>query len=271
MNIVLFVIFELILIFLLIYILTKKKKIQNNDLEIKNNKRKLDVAVIVEPRKDKMLIKVIKNYLKLLPNETKIQIFHGTKNKKFINKYFKKEIDSNKICLSNLKIKNLNIKEYNRLLTSEDFYNKINGENILIFQMDTGLCSKTDNKIEDFLEYDYVGAPWSNQETVFYNDLEDNVKEYTLKNKVGNGGLSFRKKSQIIKFIKEKKYDGEPEDVYFSKSKFFKYPNVDVASKFSTEFLLNEKSYGYHAAFKVLNNEEKVIFGESCPEFNMFL
>ena len=56
-----------------------------------------------------MLIKVIKNYLKLLPNETKIQIFHGTKNKKFIKKYFKKEIDSNKISLSNLKVKNLNI------------------------------------------------------------------------------------------------------------------------------------------------------------------
>jgi len=221
-------------------------------------KEKLDVAVIVEPRKDNMLIKVLHNFLEFLPKYTQIHIFHGTDNEEFIFQHFHSEIGSNKIILTNLNKKNLNINEYNQLLTSEKFYNSINGENILIFQMDTCLCSNPKYKIEDFLIYDYVGAPWIDRRYV---------------NKVGNGGLSLRKKSKILKHIRYYKYDftKEPEDLYFSKSDILYFPSTLKASYFSTEHLLNPYSIGVHKGNKTLKEKDQYILEKTCPEFKKIL
>jgi len=32
---------------------------------------------------------------------------------------------------------------------------------VLTFQIDSALCSKSPHSINDFLEYDWVGAPWA--------------------------------------------------------------------------------------------------------------
>lgn len=221
--------------------------------QIENKYQKLNVAVIVEPRKDIMLIKVLKNYLKLLPKNTKIHIFHGIDNEKLILDNFSQEIFHNKIIMTNMKIKNLTIHQYNLLLTSLDFYNKINGENILIFQMDTCLCSNSKYKIEDFLIYDYVGAPWIDSKH---------------KNKIGNGGLSLRKKSKMLEHINKYKYSLKiNEDVYFSRSDILNFPDIKTASFFSTEHLFNPYSVGLHQPEKVLNNYNKKILRRTCPEY----
>ena len=238
--------------------------------QIENKYQKLNVAVIVEPRKDIMLIKVLKNYLKLLPKNTKIHIFHGIDNEKLILDNFSQEIFHNKIIMTNMKIKNLTIHQYNLLLTSLDFYNKINGENILIFQMDTCLCSNSKYKIQDFLKYDYIGSPWINQNSLKYKNLQKKVISEKIHNKVGNGGLSFRKKSKMIEHIKTHKYNGEPEDIYFSKSKILQFPSITEASNFSTEYLINPYSYGIHRSHKILDNKKLTLLKKTCPEFNMF-
>lgn len=218
-----------------------------------NLKQRLDVAVIVEPRKDPILIKVINNYLELLPKYTKIQIFHGTNNEKFIFDNFHNYIKSNKIIMTNLYKKNLTINDYNLLLTSKDFYNNINGENILIFQMDTCLCSNSKFKLEDFLNYDYVGAPWIDKNII---------------NKVGNGGLSFRKKIKILKHLDTYKYNPkEPEDIYFSKSNILKFPSTEKASYFATEHLFNPYSIGLHKPYELLDDSKKKIIRQTCPEY----
>lgn len=233
----------LILLFIVLYFYT-----------IHFKKQKLDVAVIVEPRKDPILIKVLNNYLELLPKHTKIQIFHGTNNEKFIWDNLHNYIKSNKVILTNLYKKNLTINDYNLLLTSKEFYNKIVGENILIFQMDTCLCSNSKYKLEDFLNYDYVGAPWIDKKFI---------------NKIGNGGLSFRKKSKILEHIDTYYYDPkkEPEDKYFSKSNILKFPSLEKASYFATEHLFNPYSIGLHKPYELLNNEKKVIIRQTCPEY----
>ncbi len=263
MNIIIIIII-IIFILLIFYILNTRSHIQLF------RKQKLDVAVIVEPRKDELLIKVIHNYLKLLPKNTKIQIFHGLNNEKFLLDNFSQEIFNNKIILTKLNRTNLTIKDYNFLLTSKDFYNRINGENILIFQMDTCLCSNTKYKIEDFLIYDYVGAPFINQEYMKY-EYNNKIYKVKLDNKIGNGGLSLRKKSKILQYLNESKYNGEPEDIYFSLNKKFKFPSIETASNFSTENLFNPYSYGVHQGHKTLSKNNIKILSQTCPEFKIFL
>jgi hypothetical protein len=49
---------------------------------------------------------------------------------------------------------------YSELLCSVEFWEAIPTENILIFQEDSMICSKSQRSLLDFLEYDYIGAPW---------------------------------------------------------------------------------------------------------------
>jgi hypothetical protein len=130
------------------------------------------------------------------------------------------------------------IKEYNELLVSIEFWQQFKTENILVFQSDSMLLRQG---IEAFYEYDYVGASWN-----FY--------PY-----VGNGGLSFRHKSAMIKIIENKKYNGENEDVYFSlgcKELGLNLAPINIANTFSCETQYHLGTLGYHAIDKWLTNQQ---------------
>ena len=216
----------------------------------------LDAAVIVEPRKHEYLIPIVKDNLKKLPSATKFYVFHGTDNEDFVRSGFGPEIESGKMTLKNLGVKNLKIPDYNNLLTSKDFWNSIDGENILIYQTDTVICGDPGDKLKPFLKYDYVGAPWAN--TSISNG------------KGGNGGLSFRKKSAALKALRDKKYDRQNEDVYFSKSDL-NFPSREEAKKFSAETMYSENPFGVHKPWLYLSNKEMSELRETCPELNTIL
>ena len=137
-------------------------------------------AIIIEPRKHKALHFVLDNFLEGLTDDWSIIVFHGTENEIFIKDIIKTFDESyiNRIKLINLKVNNLTIKEYNHLLLNTKFYEFIPTETFLIFQTDTLILNK--EKINNFLDYDYVGAPW-------------NHKPFNIDVSVGNGGLSLRK------------------------------------------------------------------------------
>ena len=214
---------------------------------------RLDVAVIIEPREHEFLVPVINNIIDNVPEYTKIQIFHGTKNLDYIKKHFGNQIKSNKIILTNLNVENLTIKDYNLLLTSSNFWNNIDGEHILIFQTDSCMCSKSINKIEDFLKYDYVGAPW---------------KDPNYPNNGGNGGFSLRKKSKMLEIITNHKYNNENEDLYFSKYSN-NLPSRELLKSFAVETLLyNSTPIGIHKPWDWLNKNELNKLKESCPEIS---
>jgi len=50
---------------------------------------------------------------------------------------------------------------YSKLLTSSSFWRFLNADHVLIFQTDSVLCSLSPWTVHDFLQYDYVGAPWN--------------------------------------------------------------------------------------------------------------
>ena len=201
----------------------------------------IDNCIIIEPRILENLVVVIKNIFEKIPN-TKITIFHGNKNKQFIIDNFNFQI--NKILfLEDLQVDNLSVYEYNNYLTSIDFWNKIQGENILIFQVDSLVCNYDKSFINNCNYYGFVGAP---------------VKMWDIPWQ--NGGLSLRKKSLMIKAIEDKKENESfwPEDRYFTilKKEIVNPAPFFIANQFSVEKFYHNKPFGIHKCWKYLSKDE---------------
>ena len=185
-------------------------------------------AVIVDTRR-LSLYQVITEHLFYLPKYTKLYIFSSEDNR---------HLEEMLNCEFHVVEVN-DIRGYNKLLKSKNFWNKIKEENILIFQEDSRLLREG---IEEFYKYDYIGATWD-----FYPF-------------VGNGGLSFRHKSAMLKVLEICNPENDiNEDVYFAWGcnvlKLNLAP-VNVANKFSCETQFHLGTLGYHAIEKYLPLEQ---------------
>lgn len=200
----------------------------------------IDIAVIVEPRKHDKLRIVVQNILNNLSG-IKVQIFHGNLNKDYIYDELMEDMDN--IILTPLKKDNLTIREYSDMLLTEDFYSKIQGERILLFQTDSCICNYNEDILKECQKYGYVGAP-----TRVYREIPWQ-----------NGGFSFRKKSLMIKAVRTIK-KGEkifPEDRFFSQDrKLITNPaRFEVANRFSVENYYNENPFGQHKCWKYQSSD----------------
>ncbi len=169
-------------------------------------------AVIIENRFD--VYHVVENHKKFLPNDWEV------------------------IHLRNTGINSM--LEYNQSLTSLELWENLRFDKVLIFQHDSKLLREG---IEEFYEWDYIGAPWKFQEHG------------------GNGGLSWRSKEAMIWCIKKQPWNPSlgNEDVYFSnllKDSPYKLAPRDVCEKFSCESIYKEGTLGYHAINKYLTKEQ---------------
>lgn len=224
------------------------------------------IAVIVEPRNDPVLIDVVLNFINILGNEWKIKIFYGNKNEDMImSSVLNKLINDGRILLKKLNVDNLNSWTYSDMLKSKQFWLDCEGENILIFQIDSSLCSRSMFSIDNFSDFDYIGSAW-----IYTND---DIRHG------GNGGLSFRKKSAMIecidKFPPTKSIPGSnlleafPEDVYFItclKKLNKKISTKEESLKFGTQNFFKYESFGTHQFYNFLNKSDKDKFMEYCPE-----
>ncbi len=172
------------------------------------------VAVIVETRKHKALEFVLDNVMSTLPNEWDLQIFHGINNIEYIqniinNNSLLSSIKS-KITLSNLNIKEVTQENSSKIMLSESFWESIVGETVLYFECDSLLCPNSKYKVDDFINFDYIGGYWG-------NSLYSLDEKYPV---VMNGGISIRKKSFMLNIIKNEwetyiEEGGNPCEDYF--------------------------------------------------------
>jgi len=106
------------------------------------------------------------------------------------------------------------------------------------------------------LDYDYVGAPWS-----LPSDLET---------KIGNGGLSIRKKNKMLEIIKSKGKETCDEDIYFScnidENIRYNVPHYTEAKMFSVETMFYSSPFGIHKCWKYLKPELLYILINEYPE-----
>jgi hypothetical protein len=178
-----------------------------------------------------------------------------------------------KIKIIKTEFENLDQNTYSKMLASTYFWDFFKGGKILIYQEDSIIFK---NNIDDFLHWDYIGAPWPE----YQNDN---------KTRVGNGGISLRSKfimkkiiekisiedtiynSSTINYASRNKLYIFPEDVYFSKN----MEDLDLgyladrnsASNFSTETIFNKESFAGHNFWLCDPNWKERIYNDVVIQF----
>ncbi|TVY31922.1 hypothetical protein LSUB1_G007248 [Lachnellula subtilissima] len=157
-----------------------------------------------------------------------------------------------------------------RLLTDLRFYNDHLSEVewMLKFESDSIMCANSGDTLDDWLHYDWAGAPRSKDDRF-----------------AGNGGLSLRRISTVKRILgfQSRYNDTEPEDEWFGK-RITVLPGAKVASgteenHLSVEDTWFEKPMGYHVrdmgenlADDVWKDPEKRKANlDYCPELAMIM
>lgn len=198
-------------------------------------------AIFIETRQHPAIYFVLKNALENLSEEWSITIYCGNLNHEYILNIVNNKLEKYKhrICPIRMSINTLSINEYSKLLcTNLDFYNTIQTEMFLIFQTDSMIFPRYKDQINEFLQYDYVGASW-----------DKGCLGVATNASVGNGGLSLRRKSKMIEIMKAVPYDNDlPEDAYFCNNKIINLhvPSKQEAMRFSVESMFHPESFGCH-------------------------
>jgi hypothetical protein len=212
-------------------------------------------AVLVEPRVHPALEFVLDNFATNLDERWGFVIFHGNNNKQRILDIIDKFNQPERFTLVDLQQDNLSIEDYNALLLDKGFYEHIPTEIFLIFQMDTIICPENAAKLYDFLQYDYIGAPWVDRN-------------------VGNGGLSLRRKSKMLEILDTCTISSKkPEDVQFAfgcENALPYKPDYDIAKGFSMESVdsTHENPFGHHASWRYHDPETLSVVADQCTGYD---
>lgn len=191
-------------------------------------------AVVVERRGDIDINKVVDNHFRYLSEDWKLVVFGTQSIYDKIDWYDQFFLIPDDLIQSH--------EDFNKFTTTMDYWGNLKYDKILVFHPDSMLLREG---IDDFLFYDYCGAPWRNFSHVG-----------------GNGGLCIRSVQKCIEVVKRVKYDPKKygnEDLYFSKFIHKFGGNVapkEEAMKFSVETLFYPTPIGVHAPEKYLTKEQ---------------
>ena len=214
----------------------------NHERKSRKSKEEPSTAIIVEPREHRALGFVVRNVLDNLPANWSVRIYHGTKNQTFVENLLETEFsqDVQRISLESLGVEDLvGHDSYSKLMISREFTQKIPTETFLVFQTDSMINPSQKDLLCEFIEYDYVGAPWST-------------------GLVGNGGFSLRKRSKMLEIIEKSPYESGNEDMFFALNALrlgFNVPSALFARSFAVETLLSQTFFGVHRVWGYHPNE----------------
>jgi len=106
---------------------------------------------------------------------------------------------------------------------------------------------------DDFFKYDYIGAPWPDEDVwlnLQYQKTRESYIENEKKSRVGNGGFSFRSKKFLEESSKYSSCMGYGEDAFLCIMNYknllesgILFPDVETALKFSIENPVKEMGY----------------------------
>ncbi|KAI1268519.1 hypothetical protein F5Y18DRAFT_423880 [Xylariaceae sp. FL1019] len=178
------------------------------------------VALLVESRSLPNLAPLILHFISVVPPDWRFRFMGSESSVSSLNRShaIRSQVNAGKLDLtyipSNMSTDGQEM--ISRFLTSLWLYEVVlqPAEWLLIFQTDSILCANSKQNLNDFLEYDWVGAPW-NPNGRFG----------------GNGGLSLRRVSAIIEVLQNqiRADNSEPEDVWLTE-RLGHRPNARMAN-----------------------------------------
>lgn len=157
-----------------------------------------------------------------------------------------------------------NVGSYSKLMTAASFWDTVHADRVLVFQTDSVLCSLSPYTVDDFVQYDYIGAPFAIRWANFPDWLES-----------GNGGLSLRNVTLMRRIIDRYPYKGEAEDFYFAsaihdmqeRGEPVKTAPLDVARMFAYESgaVPSNMTFGVHR-YEGADAATQKLIQAKCPE-----
>jgi len=218
------------------------------------------VAVIMDPRYDKLMVGVIKNFMQYLnPRGWNLVIITHEKYADTV------EFNCDVICIKEPRIyykenePNIDINTYNGLLMSKEFWDFVPGEHVLVFQKDCYMYKMFDESL--YLTYAFCGA-----NCVWFS--EDN-ESYGI---AINGGCSLRKKSEMLDCLQKVSWDliqkHYPKMKLRNEDLFFTFachllkkpiPEIEERCKFAIEHEDDNDACFYHGWNRSYQTEEEAL------------
>jgi hypothetical protein len=220
------------------------------------------LAVMIEPRKVPNLLLVIDNFIKNLPADWRMHLFLSRSNVGLVlgAHSLQQWLACRRISVSTYLHVHKYPEDYNKVLLSAEFWKSLPGEHILIFQTDSVLCSASPHSIDDFLQYDYVGARWASAPHL----------------PCGNGGLSLRRKDMVLKVLHQRQAVNFsiPEDVWYCEALMTAnatLPAPNVSNAFAVESNFHAMPLGMHKFYAFQQGLKRQQLLTYCPEARILL
>ncbi|ERT01532.1 uncharacterized protein SPSK_07560 [Sporothrix schenckii 1099-18] len=193
------------------------------------------VGLLIENRPFPVLAPLMLHFISVVPPDWRFRFMGSIESVKKINESvaIQEQVKAGKLDLTYIpsNMSTGSQEEISRFLTTRWLYEVVlqPAEWLLVFQTDSILCANSQHNLNEYLEYDWIGAPWS-----------------THSRWGGNGGLSIRRVSAMVDILKDQvRVDGsEPEDVWLAERLGHrpksKVANGTVSLTFSGEMHLGE-------------------------------
>lgn len=199
----------------------------------------MNAAVILDSQKTLGIRNAVIDHMIHLPG-WELLFFHGANN----GDYVKERLKGIKCKFVRMPEPSFPWPVYNKILTSVSFWELLAYfDKVLMFHPDSGILKPG---INDFVKWDYVGAPWSFQQHG------------------GNGGFSLRTPKVMLDIVslhvyRNNQMDGN-EDIWFSNIMYGgtigKLAPRSVCAQFSVESIFQLGTFGFHGIQKWLNPEQ---------------
>ncbi|KAJ8606527.1 hypothetical protein MRB53_040902 [Persea americana] len=247
-------------------------KMRRNGLDIRK------VATTLEMTDRPQALPVLLHFLHMLGPEWTFRIYHNEAIAKRLDSiHLQPYLDSGKLTLIPVNIVFPSHTSVSDFFGGRTYWDALApSEHIFMFQFDSVICANANKTIEDFLEYDFIGAPVTKR---FWERFTDAF--------VMNGGFSLRRRSSLLRIIDEfGPLRDQRNEKYMHEDQFFsdmlrkhggKIPSIEVARNFSVETVFGSTPFGIHKAARYLKEGEpeanpeglRLLETQWCPEMNM--
>jgi Protein of unknown function (DUF5672) len=187
--------------------------IRKKHLSIASDDFSGNVAVIVEPQITDTFELAVRSVMYHLGPDWSLLVICSEHNEAFVKASLSDVLGSVRLVTSHEALNSVN--DYNALLKKLSFWKSLKAARALIFQSDALMLR---DGIEDFMQYDYIGAPWDLDHNTAVKNMIENGE---LIRGVGNGGFSLRNVDAMISILASQQPEAlvtsEPEDLFFSR------------------------------------------------------